>query len=249
MYRFLLAPRWWGLNTLLLLGIPFCLLMGMWQVERFEDRIDAHRGAQRPPAAAGQDARPLDQLLPVSKQTVGRMVTVRGRHTEQFVVPDRYMNGEKGHFVLSILRADSGRAIPVVRGWRPGDADHAALPPAPTGAALVTGVLQASEVAGSRGVGTTTALPHGQLGLISAAVLVNLVPHDMDDAWISESAPGEGLTAVPVNVPQNTGLDRKAFVSLGYSLQWFSFIGFALWMWFRFFRRETEAIRDGAVTR
>ncbi|MET9922628.1 hypothetical protein ABZZ04_37030 [Streptomyces sp. NPDC006435] len=57
----------------------------------------------------------------------------------------------------------------------------------------------------------------------------------------------DGLTTVSLRLPQNTGLDRKAFQSLGYSLQWFGFIGFALWMWFRLFRREAEAVREAAL--
>jgi cytochrome oxidase assembly protein ShyY1 len=45
-YRFLLTPRWWGINVFVLLAIPFCVFMGSWQLGRFEDRVQAHRTAQ-----------------------------------------------------------------------------------------------------------------------------------------------------------------------------------------------------------
>jgi DNA-binding transcriptional regulator of glucitol operon len=34
-YRFLLTPRWWGINVFVLLAIPFCIFMGSWQLSRF----------------------------------------------------------------------------------------------------------------------------------------------------------------------------------------------------------------------
>lgn len=49
----------------------------------------------------------------------------------------------------------------------------------------MTGDLQASENAGTTGVETTGGLPDGQLGMISAASLINLVPYDVYDAWVT----------------------------------------------------------------
>ncbi|MGW6506625.1 SURF1 family protein, partial [Streptomyces niveus] len=38
-----------------------------------------------------------------------------------------------------------------------------------------------------------------------------------------------------------------AVQKLGYPGEWFVFVAFVLFMWFRLFRRETEAIRDRAL--
>ncbi|MEV0324642.1 SURF1 family protein [Streptomyces sp. NPDC050658] len=251
MYKFLLTPRWWGLNVFLLLGLPFCLLMGWWQIERFNERIDTHRAAQREPDRGGQGTRPLDQLLPLTKESVGRLTTVSGRYAEEFVVPDRYLAGRKGYYVLSVLRTDDDRGIvPVVHGWRAGDADAHRTVAVPRGRVTVTGVVQGTEVPGERGAGSGSGLPEGQLGVISGAALVNQLQGEAGhvyDAWISLTVPSGGMEAVPVQLPQDTGLDRKAFQSLGYSLQWFLFVGFAVIMWHRFFRREVEAIRDARL--
>ncbi len=58
------------------------------------------------------------------------------------------LDGERGFYVLTLLRVDGGKALPVVRGWLPGSADPAKAPAAPTGEVTVTGALQASESPG-----------------------------------------------------------------------------------------------------
>jgi cytochrome oxidase assembly protein ShyY1 len=52
-YRFLLTPRWWGINVFVLLAVPFCVFMGSWQLGRFEDRVEDHRSAGEQVASAG----------------------------------------------------------------------------------------------------------------------------------------------------------------------------------------------------
>ncbi|MHC0429440.1 SURF1 family protein [Streptomyces sp. O3] len=248
MYRFLLTPRWWGINLFVVLAIPFCVFMGSWQLGRFEDRVDTHRGAERQTEAAARErARPLADLLPVDRETSGKRTTARGHWDRQLLVPDRELDGEDGFYVLGMLRTDGGKALPVVRGWLPGDPADADVPAPPAGEVTVTGALQASESTGASGVRAGQALPDGQLGAISAATLVNLLPYDVYDAWVTvESADGR-MTPVPPTVPKGSGLDVKAFQNLGYSGEWFIFAGFVLFMWFRLFRREVEAAKDAVL--
>ncbi|MER5744311.1 SURF1 family protein [Streptomyces sp. NPDC002225] len=252
MYRFLLTPRWWGINLFVVLAIPFCVFMGTWQLGRFEDRVQTHDAAEKQPAPGTRAAEPIDRLLPVSTVTSGRPATATGRYADQFLVPGRELDKKPGFYVLSMLRTDSGKALPVVRGWLPGEPGRTAVPAAPTGTVTVTGDLQASETASTDGVDTRGGLPAGQLGMISAASLVNLVPYDVYDAWVTVQDTGEpgaakasgALRPVPAAVAQGTGLDLKAFQNLGYTGEWFVFAGFVLFMWFRLVRREAEAARD-----
>ncbi|MEV5241477.1 SURF1 family protein [Streptomyces cinnamoneus] len=254
MYRFLLTPRWWGINVFVVLAIPVCLFMGSWQLGRFETRVDTHRDRQtQADEARAADAAPLSRLLPVSTETSGRRAAATGRYdTEhQLLVPDRDLDSRKGFYVLTMLRTDGGKALPVVRGWLPGDAgsrdDTAKIPAPPAGEVTVTGALQASESPSSKGVRTSGGLPQGQLGVISAASLVNLVPYGLYDAWITVSEASAPLIAVPPAAAPNSGLDLKAFQNLGYTGEWFVFAGFVLFMWFRLYRREVEAARDLAL--
>ncbi|AJZ86309.1 MULTISPECIES: SURF1 family protein [Streptomyces] len=143
------------------------------------------------------------------------------------------------------------KALPVVRGWLPGDADDPAaaakVPAPPSGEVTVTGALQASEHQGGDGVSAAGGLPRGQLGMISAASLVNLVPYQVYDAWVTSSQAPGALKPVPPTAAEGTGLDIKAFQNLGYTGEWFVFAGFVIFMWFRLFRREAETARDLAL--
>ncbi|MEU5159137.1 SURF1 family protein [Streptomyces sp. NPDC020875] len=244
MYRFLLTPRWWGINLFAVLAIPLCIFMGTWQLGRFEDRAEAQKEAERAPTAEELKPRPLGQLLPVDKETSGRTATAEGRYGEQFLVPGRKLDDLTGSYVLTLLKTDGGRVLPVIRGWLPAGA---AAPAAPTGRVSVAGALQASETVGKDGVHTAGGLPEGQLAMISAAALVNLVPDEVYDAYITLNRADAGLKAVPATLPEGTGLDLKAFQNLGYSGEWYAGVAFILFMWFRFFRREVELQKDAAL--
>ncbi|KNB52477.1 SURF1 family protein [Streptomyces caatingaensis] len=254
MYRFLLTPRWWVINAFAVLAIPFCLFMGTWQLGRFETRVDSHREQQNhADEARTAPAVPLKDLLPVTTETSGRKARVTGHYDagRQLLVPDRELDGRNGFYVLTPLRTDDGKALPVVRGWLPGDAgakaDTTGIPAPPTGRVTVDGALQSSESPTSKGVGVSGGLPAGQVGVISAASLVNLVPYGVHDAWITATDAPRPLTVVPPAAPPNSGLDLKAFQNLGYTGEWFIFVGFVLFMWFRLFRREVEAFRDAEL--
>lgn len=247
-YRFLLTPRWWGINVFVLLAIPFCVFMGSWQLSRFEARVQDHRSADAQAASAGREAaRPLRELLPVDQATSGKPVTATGRYDKQLLVPGRELDDRRGFYVLTLLRTDDGKALPVVRGWLPGPADSAKAPAAPRGEVTVTGVLQSSETPGDNGVSAQGGLPAGQTGVISAASLVNLVPYDVYDAWITLERADSGMKAVPATAPEGSGLDLKAFQNLGYTGEWFVFAGFVVFMWFRLLRREAEFARDAEL--
>ncbi|MGW8974144.1 SURF1 family protein [Streptomyces platensis] len=258
MYRFLLTPRWWGINVFAVLAIPLCIFMGSWQLSRFEDRVDSHRQQEdRSARAKTAAARPLERLLPVDQVTSGRQASARGHYDtgHQLLVPGRTLkdkHGERqGFYVLTLLRTDGGKALPVVRGWLPGDAgtkaDTAKVPAPPKGEVTVTGALQASESQGTDGVPGAGGPAPGRLAMISAASLVNIVPYDVYDAWITLTDTQAPLRAVPPAAAEGSGLDLKAFQNLGYTGEWFVFAGFVVFMWFRLFRRESEAARDAAL--
>ncbi len=252
MYRFLLTPRWWGINLFVVLAIPFCVFMGTWQLGRFEDRVQSHEQAEKAPDPSTRAAKPLAELLPVDKVTSGRPATATGTYADQFLVPGRKLDDREGFYVLNMLRTDSGTALPVVRGWLPGSATDARVPAAPQGEVTVTGDLQASENTHSDGVNVRGGLPSGQVGMISAATLVNLVPYDVYDAWVTlpeaeAGGTGGAMKPVPAAAPEGSGLDLKAFQNLGYTGEWFVFAAFVLFMWFRLVRREAEAERDIAL--
>ncbi|GJF29195.1 SURF1-like protein [Kitasatospora sp. NE20-6] len=257
MYRFLLTPRWIIAGVVALAAIAVCLVLGTWQLGRFEDRVDSHRDTVRAGSAAAAAApAPLTTVLTadrpqVGTDTLGRPVTVTGSYdgAHELLVPGRTVDGREGYYVLTPLRTAEGRAAAVVRGWAAGPPGAAAqsVPAAPTGRVTVVGRLQASENSGSGGA-IAGGLPAGQLGTISPAALVNVLPYPVYDGWIAADPAPAPLTAVPTVEPTGgDGLTLRAFQNLGYTLEWFVFAGFVVFMWFRLARREAEAAQDRAL--
>ena len=247
-YRFLLTPRWWGINVFVLLAIPFCVFMGSWQLSRFEDRVQDHRTATEEVSRREGEGRPAAaELLPVDKKTSGDRVTASGRYGKQLLVPGRQLDDRSGYYVLTLLRTDGGKALPVVRGWLPGTADAAKAPAPPAGEVTVTGALQASETPGSNGVSAAGRSPgradrRDQRGLAGEPRAVRPVRR------LGHPRQGRlGDEGVPATAPADTGLDLKAFQNLGYTGEWFVFAGFVVFMWFRLLRREAEFARDAEL--
>ncbi|WP_406201820.1 SURF1 family protein [Kitasatospora sp. NBC_01560] len=256
MYRFLLTPRWLGGTALAVAAVAVCVWLGTWQLGRFEDKVSSHHEISKAMDDAGA-AQPLGALLSsaqpqVTTDTVGRAVTVSGTfdRDHQLLVPNRVLDGKQGYYVLTPLRTGDGRTVAVVRGWAPGAPTGAGAPAedAPTGEVTVSGRLQAGESIGSNGA-VAGGLPAGQLGTINQASLVNKLSYDgWYDGWVSADAAPAGLTPVPTVQPQGgDGLTLRAFQNLGYTLEWFVFGGFVVFMWFRLVRREAEAEQDRAL--
>lgn len=162
-YRFLLTPRWWGINVFVLLAIPFCVFMGSWQLSRFEERMQSHDQATAQAASNKREAAaPLAELLPVDQETSGRQATVSGRYGTQLLVPGRELDGKRGFYVLTLLRTDGGKALPVVRGWLPGNADPAKAPAAPKGEVTVTGPCRRPSSPGRTASAPRAGCPRGR---------------------------------------------------------------------------------------
>jgi cytochrome oxidase assembly protein ShyY1 len=256
-YRTLLTPRWLGLHLLALVAVPVCIMLGLWQLSRFE----LHSHAQKQQAArASTDAAPtaLAQLIGgADKDGInnddGRRVSFSGTYdaAHQLLVPQRTQGGRTGTLILTPLRLDgSGTYLAVVRGWVPGTPSTAPAPP--SGEVSVTARLRAPETPDTPGAISSGTLPTGQLGMISPVTMVNALPYGVWNGYASldPGTPGTaGLTPVPYTAASAAdssggGLSLQAIQNLGYVGQWFVFAGFVVFMWFRFVRREVETQRD-----
>lgn len=218
----------WGLRLLvILLGTAITATMlglGLWQMRVFEDqeRADASSRMRLAPVELVPRIPPGGEVGDV----YGHSVFVTGTYDAalQLVVVD----ANSTRRIVTGLRLDDGRVLPVVRGILPSDA---ATPPAPPpGPLRQTGVFLASEGSDDRSV------PAGEL----ASVRMPVIAQRWSDARLTPGfitladadARAQGLAAATVVLPGGQG----QFRNFGYAIQWWVFAGFAVAMTYVFQR-------------
>lgn len=120
--RQLLNRRWWLSNLLVLLGIAFLIRLGIWQLDRREQRQAqnaelAAQLAQPPIPLTGPDSLPADPTTLRDRQA-----TATGRYdfTHQFSLTQQVWQDTTGFRLITPLVLEDGRhAILVDRGWLP----------------------------------------------------------------------------------------------------------------------------------
>ncbi len=240
MLRTALQPRWLVLLAVLLVLLYAFGRLGLWQLSLAKQE----EGQQALQAQAAAPAVPLDgYLAPHSafpRDGSGRAVSAEGVYVgaDQFLVPQRYLQGREGYWVITPLRTSAGALLPVLRGWvaEPGQAGTPE-----TGPVTVTGTLAPGESPVQRA--ERTELPAGQLGSVDLAVLANTWSGQLYNAFVfatdeQPSITNSEVTKVPPPSLIREGVDWR---NLGYALQWWVFAGFAVYMYLRF-------LRDAAAT-
>lgn len=256
-------PRIVGLLVLFLLAAAVCARLGVWQLDRAQQR--AELAAQQEAAELeASDPEGVGVLLPPQStfpgELVGRQAWVEGEYDAegQLLVEGRALDGRTGYLVLTPLRVtDDGTGgaswadlsgapvLPVVRGWIASAQETVALEP-PDGVVRVAGYLQASEAAGQGGSapGLTDAVSTGSLvnewgGPTYSGYLVLI---SSDPAQPSDAEGGPAQLPRPT-IEGGTGLNLQ---NLFYALQWWVFGGFAVLLWVRLVRDEAAGVRrDG----
>src|SRR5690625_313763 len=160
-YAFLRSGRWLGIAALALTISIACVLLGRWQLSRYE-----HKADQAELVAANYDAPPavITDLLPEAQATLAhgdtwRTVELHGRYLRPSLsLPQRPIEGSAADHVIGVFAAetDQGTWLLVVdRGWYPTNAfaDHSAQAELPTGEVTMTVRLRAAEPASDRDLG------------------------------------------------------------------------------------------------
>ncbi|OPC82213.1 hypothetical protein B4N89_15865 [Embleya scabrispora] len=245
MYRFLLQPRWLVFHVIVLVAVPVCAALGLWQFHRYGEHKRSGDGGEQVSAAP---AVPLAELLPPGARVEGgdrgRSVTVTGSYdpAHQLVVPGRRHDGRTGSYVVTPLLVAGAPAVVVNRGWVEG----ATAPVPPAGTVTVTGRLEWSEAEHTSDVDRATNLGPGQLSMISTPELVNVLPYPLTDGFVALTAqtPAADSAALvpmpPAKASEGGGISGRAWQNLGYTAQWFVFAGAAVFVWWRVVRREAD---------
>lgn len=237
MWRVLARPRWLVYLVLAVLFAVIAALLGTWQWQRHEDRVERRDVIE---ANYGGDPRPLVQVLPrgetLPPADEWTRVRVHGVYDEagQHLVRNRPHQRVFGYEVLVPLVLDDGQVLAVDRGWVPNAPTASELPEVPDppqGQVEVQGWLRPSEPDLGR------ELPAGQLASIDLPRLSEALGAPVVGGYLvleSESpAPAQRPAALD---PPDTGLRSH----LAYALQWWLTVPVGLILVLVMARREAQ---------
>ncbi len=228
-----------------MLAVLVCAGLGAWQFDRARtrDRPTSVVGTMERPAVPLASAVPADGRVPAgSAPTAVRAVGVYdGEH--QLVVPGREQDGATGSYVVTPLRAATGSAVLIVRGWLPAGMP---TPPAPDSPVSVIGWLVPSETLDAATVDPLLLAP-GQVASVSAARIAGLVPYHVVDGYIGlvDQVPSASSGLTPLPVPQAPPGASWSVQSLSYAMEWWFFALVGVWMWWQALRIERR--RSGSL--
>lgn len=240
-----LAPRFWPVHLLTLVGVVAAGWLGSWQYDAWQQRRDAEAAD-----LTRLEPEPLEAVMgpddPFPGDRVGQPVFFGGEWVPEatVLVSGRIHDGVEGYWVVTPLAitGTGDPALPIVRGWTD---DAEAVPAPPTGYAELTAWLQPSEGSGAPDPDPTDDV----LPQVRTADLVQRVDQDLYGAF-AVVADDVGSDAWPVGDkainPGTDGLEQArleqlpdagrftALRNLLYALEWWVFGAFAVLLWWRY---------------
>ncbi|GAA4165675.1 SURF1 family protein [Phytohabitans flavus] len=226
MYRFLLTPRWLGFAALIGVAAVVMVLLGNWQLHRYQQRSATNERID-------ESSRVAPVALPEEVPAAWTRVTVTGEYdpANEILVRGRTVEGAVGYEVVTPLVRTDGPTVLVDRGWVPpspsGAASMPKVPAPPKGEVTVVGRVHPSE---SRP--DSVSLRDGKIEVrrIGVERLAEDLPYPLWGAYLLAEEPTAGFTAVTIR-------HENSWQNAGYVLQWWLFAGLALagfgWMVYR----------------
>ncbi|MFC0532225.1 SURF1 family cytochrome oxidase biogenesis protein [Phytohabitans kaempferiae] len=217
MYRFLLTPRWLGFAALVGVAAIVMVLLGNWQMHRYQERSSTNERID-------ESSRIAPVPLPERVPEPWTRVTVTGRFdpANEILVRGRTVEGAVGFEVVTPLVRPDGSAVLVDRGWIPpapgGAIAVPTVPPAPTGEVTVVGRVHLSE---SRPDSVSRREGRIEVRRIGIPRLAEELPYPVYGAYVLAEEPADGFTEVSVQ-------HENSWQNAGYVIQWWLFAGLAV---------------------
>lgn len=226
MYRFLLSRRWLGGLALAVVVAVGCVLLGMWQWDRRELRLERNAlvtgNYDRAPEALATLLPDAGAPLPDGAEWTPVELSGRYLTEESLLLRNRPLDGRPGYHSLVPFETDDGAVLLVDRGWLPIGATGAGpddVPAPPDGEVRAVVRLRPAERAATRDA------PAGQVQTIDPLLLAGLLPGSSADGLrtgaygvLASEQPAAGAAPLPLPRP---AIDSGPHLS--YSLQWFVF--------------------------
>jgi cytochrome oxidase assembly protein ShyY1 len=204
-----------------------CVLLGLWQLDRYElrgQRNDAVR------TALDADPVPLHSLVPtdtsieaVPDEVEWRQVSVTGQYDPDGALALRLrpVEGQPGVHALAPLVLADGRSVLIDRGFLatgPGSTDSLAVPDPAQGTVELVGRVRLAE--SGRGAGLDAEASPPSIRFVDLADLQASMQAPLAPVWLElvEQTPAEDASLAPIPPPR-----LSAGPSLIYAVQWFLF--------------------------
>ena len=242
--------RKWTLATLLVFaGTAVCIRLGIWQLDRLEQRRAFNAQFE---SARARSVLDLNQEQPVDiAEMEWRPVKVTGEYdfANQVAVRNQYYGNEYGYHLLTPILFD-GEAVLVDRGWIPADSSSApALPERAwrqydePGTVDVSGQIRLGR-AKSTLLGVADQLPENgeKLKVWNNADLARIaaqMPYPILPVYVQPEA---DPTDTEPPIPFQPEVELTEGPHFGYALQWFTFATI-LFVGYPFFLRKQESGR------
>jgi len=236
------SRRWWFATLLVLLGTALCIRLGIWQLDRLDQRraFNAQVESMRTMSPLDMNTDGLDSI----DKMEWRAVQVVGEYdfANQVALRNQYNGNQYGYHLLTPLLFN-GRAVFVDRGWIPADGNST---PSDwrkydqAGVVTVKGQIRLGQGKPAYG-GVADALPvdGGKLDVWNNAnleMIKHQMPYPILNIYIQ---PNEDMADTTPPIPFQPELDLTEGPHFGYALQWFTFAAI-LFFGYPFYLRKQE---------
>ena len=221
-----LFSRKWILPTIVvILGVFLLLRLGIWQLDRLEERraanVELIAALESPPFDLA-DGLPDGELSALEN----REIVATGVYDldEQIVLKVQNWQGRAGvHLVTPLLLDGLDTAVLVDRGWIPqSDVDEGTLGNYDfTEPVQLAGYLALSQIISRNEGNTSVAKPQSEMYRIDIDTIQAQLDYEILPMYVIESPPMEALDELPLNEPRDVEVTEGSHMS--YALQWFSF--------------------------
>ncbi len=226
--RAMFSSRWFLTTLLVLAGGALCVRLGIWQLDRLEQRraFNAHVESMWASEPLTLSGKPLEDLTTMEY----RAMTVSGTYdfTNQVALRNRYFQDQYGYHLLTPLLLDDGSAVLVERGWIPADGNNS---PADwrkydePGRVTIQGQIRLGQTNPDLGGVPDPALAPGQKRLefwniVNLERIGQQVPYPLLDVFVQPNPDPDDVTPP---IPYQPDIELTEGPHLGYAGQWFIF--------------------------
>jgi cytochrome oxidase assembly protein ShyY1 len=245
MYRFLLRPSWVLLHVTVVATIVLMINLGLWQFDRYHERLDFNEIVSARIEAQPQDLKELLLEIETGTKTVNEAewlnVFTSGEYLDQQTVNavNRSQGGFSGVDPLTPMRIAGGNQLVLVnRGFIAQSAQNQESAPAPVGTVEILGRVRVSEVRKTGG------LSDPANGVLKEVINIDLnrLGQQIQDLnteifiEVLKSNPADSMLLEPIADPILSSGSH-----LSYTAQWFIFSVFVAAGWVVVVRRKLKS--------